>query len=124
MRHWTRASRVGWFGISDCESHVAVARQAHGAGMRTWITRSPARIGKQDMTSSPGTSWSYGPAERWGRPCVESIARSTAGTVTLKPQLGIGSGGLGCGPNHARGGEAGDGGPRIRVPRAPARVRT
>src|SRR5207247_4976353 len=67
MRHGTRASRVGWFGISDCESHVAVARQAHGAGMRTWITRSPARIGKQDMTSSPGTSWSYGPAERWGR---------------------------------------------------------
>src|SRR5947208_1700834 len=61
------AAWVGWFGISDGESHVAVARQAHGAGMRTWITRSPARIGKQDMTSSPGTSWSYGPAERWGR---------------------------------------------------------
>ena len=56
---------------------------------RDEITRSPARIGKLVGTSSPGTSWSYGPLgaidpggmNLWGR-----ISR----TVTLKPHRAIG----------------------------------
>src|SRR6059058_4708245 len=70
---------VGLFGLYRTAGHMC----------RDEITRSPARIGKLVGTSSPGTSWSYGPLgaidpggmNLWGR-----ISR----TVTLKPHRAIG----------------------------------
>src|SRR5213592_2299285 len=70
---------VGLFGLDRTAGHMC----------RDEITRSPARIGKLVGTSSPGTSWSYGPLgaidpggmNLWGR-----ISR----TVTLKPHRAIG----------------------------------